>query len=99
MPTPIDMKHSIVCDTEYDHDCHIIKTTNQQRIPDDEPTILFRGRDYLALPMLKYYRQLCVNDGSTDFQLSSMDVMIQRFEQFATDHPQIMKQPGITRGK
>ena len=47
--------------------------------------------------MLLYYRQLCVNDGCTDFQLASMDDMIRRFEDFANASP-TMKQPGCTRG-
>lgn len=88
---PLDMKHHIEGD-------RIIKTTNGQEIPETEPTILFRGRDHLALPMLKHYRQLCVDDGCTDFQMASMDEMIRRFQVFADENPQTMKQPGVTRG-
>ena len=76
----------------------IVKTGNG--VPIDltmEPVILFRGRDKLALPMLHYYRQLCIADGCTDFQLLSMDDMIRRFQEFAEQSP-TMKQPGITRG-
>lgn len=87
----IDEKHYINANGD------IVKTTNDQRIPDHEPRILFRGRDRLALPMLRYYRELCVNDGCTDFQLQSMDVMIAEFEEFTSDPT--MKQPGITKGK
>jgi hypothetical protein len=87
----IDEKHHIANN-------RIIKTTNGQPIPDDEPRILFRGRDNLALPMLRFYRQLCVDAGCNDFQLASIDVMITEFEAFAETSP-TMKQPGITRGK
>lgn len=87
----IDMKHSIEGD-------RIIKTSNGQEIPEHEPTILFRGRDHLALPMLKHYRQLCIDNGCTDYQMESMDVMIARFEAFTKLHPEVMKQPGVTRG-
>ncbi len=87
----IDMKHSIDGD-------RIIKTSNGQEIPDHEPTILFRGRDHLALPMLTFYRQLCIDDGCTDYQMESMDEMIRRFKVFAEEHPEVMKQPGVTRG-
>ena len=87
----IDEKHHVEGD-------QIIKTTNGQPIPEDEPTILFRGRDHLALPMLTYYRHLCVQDGCTEYQLASMDTMINRFEQFAKEHSEKMKQPGVTRG-
>lgn len=75
----------------------IVKTGNGVPIPDDEPVILFRGRDRLALPMLRFYRQLCADDGCTDFQLRSMDDMIQKFANFADNSP-TMKQPGITLG-
>jgi hypothetical protein len=86
----IDEKHHIQND-------EIIKTGNGQAIPDDEPRILFRGRDKLALRMLLYYRQLCIVDGCTDFQMQSMDVMLREFTEFANESP-TMKQPGITKG-
>lgn len=87
----IDMKHSIDGD-------RIIKTSNGQEIPENEPVILFRGRDHLAVKMLLFYRELCIQDGCTDYQMESMDTMIKRFESFAAEHPETMKQPGITRG-
>lgn len=86
----IDEKHSI------DND-RIIKTATGEEIPENEPVILYRRRDRLALPMLRFYRQLCVDDGATDYQLESMDRMIKRFENYAKENP--TKQPGITRGK
>lgn len=85
----IDEKHSIDSD-------RIIKTATGEEILETEPVILFRGRDRLALPMLHFYRQLCVDDGATDYQLESMDRMIERFDKFASENP--TKQPGITRG-
>src|SRR5436309_13375484 len=76
----------------------IVKTSNNQPIPDEEPRILFRGRDKLALPMLKFYRELCIKDNCTDYQLKSLDIMIEEFETFATES-NTMKQPGVTLGK
>jgi hypothetical protein len=75
----------------------IVKTGNGQPIPDDEPVILFRARDNLALPMLRHYLLLCKADGCTDFQLESMTDMILRFREFSERSP-TMKQPGCTRG-
>jgi hypothetical protein len=86
----IDEKHYVEGDR--------IFKNNGQPIPDDEPVIIFRGRDKLALPMLEFYRQLCVGDGCTDFQLASMDSMIQKFRDFSATSS-TMKQPGITLGK
>lgn len=86
----IDEKHSIDGD-------RIIKTATGEEVPENEPVILYRGRDRLALPMMRFYRELCVKDGATDYQLESMDRMIARFEKFAKENP--TKQPGITEGK
>lgn len=86
----IDLKHSIT------DDGRLIKTSTEEEIPEDEPTILFRGRDRLALSMLRFYRGLCADDGATDYQLESVDEMILRFEQYSDTNP--TKQPGITRG-
>lgn len=74
----------------------LVKTTNGSIIPETEPTILFRGRDKLAVPMLEYYTLLC--SGATDYQLDTMQIMIDRFKKFARDNPETMKQPGITKG-
>lgn len=75
----------------------IRKQTTGEVVPESEPTILFRGRDRLALPMLQYYRDLCLEDGATDFQLQSMDRMLARFGEYAKNNP--VKQPGITEGR
>ena len=75
----------------------IVKTSNGLPIPDDEPRILFRGRDKLALSMLRYYEKLCVEDGCTEYQLASLSKMISEFEDFA-ETSLTMKQPGITKG-
>ena len=75
----------------------IIKTATSEEVnPEEEPLILFRARDRLAVPMLQFYRQLCVDDGATDYQLESIGKMIDRFETYAKNNP--TKQPGITRG-
>lgn len=76
----------------------IIKTGNDQPISDDEPRIIFRGRDRLALPMLRFYRSLCQADGCTDYQLKAVDDLIAEFADFAETSP-TLKQPGITLGK
>lgn len=87
----IDLKHHIT------DDGRLVKTEDGVEIPSHEPTILFRGRDRLALPMLQHYRQLCADDGATEYQLTSVDAMIAWFEAYAKANP--TKQPGITRGE
>lgn len=79
----------------------ICKTTTDGRlvpIPDDEPLILFRGRDNLALPLLKYYHELCRADSCNDFQLAQVQQLITKFRKFVEENPTTMKQPGATRG-
>ena len=105
----IDDKHSIIVPigpdgTDHNSDPLIAKRTTDGNfipIPTNEPVILFRARDKLAVPMLKHYRELCRQDGCTDFQLASMNGMIDRFEAFASDRNTAgkMKQPGCTKGK
>lgn len=77
----------------------ILKTSTGEVVPESEPTILFRGRDHLALPLLEHYIRLCELDGCNDFQLASMAKMVDKFRKFKDDNPLMMKQPGITRGK
>ena len=88
--TRLDNKHNLVGES-------IVKTNGVPVDLNTEPVILFRGRDKLALPMLEYYRKLCVQDGCTDFQLESMDDMIRRFTEFSITS-ETMKQPGCTKG-
>jgi hypothetical protein len=77
----------------------IVKTSNGESIPDDEPLILFRARDRNALTMLHNYREICLADGCNEFQMAGIDNRIAAFEKFAMDHAERMKQPGITKGK
>lgn len=87
----IDQKHTITDEGK------LIKASTGEEIPETEPTILFRGRDRLALPMLEYYKLLCKADGATDHQLESVDTMIAKFASYAANNN--VKQPGITEGK
>ncbi len=91
----IDLKHAITDDGQ------LIKykdDTIVQVVPDDEPLVLFRGRDRLAVTLLERYKYFCVQAGCNDFQLAQIDALIERFKKFAKDNPQTMKQPGVTRG-
>lgn len=77
----------------------IVKMSNGDPIPEDEPVFLFRGRDRLAVEALLAYQQACNKDGCTDYQLTMLDKQIDKFFQFQKEHPERMKQPGITRGQ
>ena len=77
----------------------IVKTSNGDEIPEDEPLMLFRARDWNALKALYEYREKCLADGCNDFQMQGIWDRIHAFEQFRQDHPERMKQPGVTKGK
>lgn len=88
----IDGKYHIV-------DEQIIKSSNGEPIPEDEPTFIFRGRDHLALFLLQHYRVQCEQDGCSDYQINLLDEQIERFRKFREEHPDRLKQPGCTQGK
>ncbi len=60
----IDMKVGITTDGKL---VKVLNDGTENEIPLDEPTILYRGRDRLATPMLTFYRELCVDDGATEY--------------------------------
>ena len=86
----IDGKFS--CDGE-----KIFNTVSGEPIPDNEPRFLLRARDEVALYALRIYREECIEFGCNDLHLAGIDNRIKAFEDFAVQHPERMKQPGITR--
>lgn len=76
----------------------IVKKSNGEVLPDDEPLWLFRARDVLALKYLQMYTAECQTLG-LDWQVNKAEDILQAFKDFATEHPERMKQPGVTRGK
>ena len=80
---------------------NVVETSNGEVIPlDEEPVFLLRARDPLAFSALyAYYDALCVDDGCTDYHMQSLNEQIEKFERFATEQADRMKQSGITRGR
>jgi len=77
----------------------IVKKSNGEVLPDDEPLFLFRARDYNALKILVLYQEICATEEGADWQVNKMEDIIQKFADFAKEHPERMKQPGIAKGK
>ncbi len=77
----------------------LIKTSNGQAVPEDEPIFLIRGRDRLALETLRHHREIAALDGCTQYYMDGMDRVIDKFIRFNEEHPERMKQPGVTQGK
>lgn len=68
-------------------------------IPEDEPLFLLRARDRLALAAIQYYYTLSLADSATDYHIDGVSRAAEAFSRFASEHPERMKQPGITRGQ
>jgi hypothetical protein len=62
-------------------------------IPDDEPLILFRGKDKLLLPLLDYYQVLCKDAGSPDYQISLLGEQIGKIKAWQAGHADRLKIP------
>jgi len=94
--TPIDPKYGMAI---IDGKMRVVKNATGEPIPEDEPLCLFRARDNIALiGALVPYRTECREAGCTDYHLKGIQNRVEAFYGFQTDHPERMKQPGITRG-
>lgn len=72
----------------------IFKKVSGEIIPDDEPVMLFRARDYLAIGALYRYRDLCVEAGCSAEHIGGIIERMEAFHYFSQDHPERMKKPG-----
>lgn len=86
----IDGKFSITSDLR------VINTVSGQEVPQDEPLLVLRARDWHAVATIESYKQLCETD-CNDLHLAGIEEIIQRFLKFRSEHPERMKQPGITK--
>ena len=78
-------------------DGKVIKTSNGESVPPDEPLFLLRGRDRLALVLLRVYEQLSIEDGCNEYHMKGLARRIKEFERFSLTSTR-MKQPGVTKG-
>lgn len=62
-------------------------------IPEDEPLILFRGKDKLLPELLAYYQELCRKAGSPEHQLQLLEERIGTIKEWQTAHPDRLKVP------
>jgi hypothetical protein len=78
----------------------VIKLSNGEILPGDEPLFVLRARDVLAIPMLLHFEEL-IKQQNYDFSfILELGNENQRlFKEFAKEHPERMKLPGVTKGK
>jgi hypothetical protein len=74
-------------------------TTEHGDIPDDEPVIVFRGRDPEAPAMLEFYLGRCAGHGSPQRHLDLVGQARDLIAQWQRDHPDRVKQPDSERSR
>ena len=77
----------------------LVKTSNNQPIPDDEPVFIIRGRDKLALGIIGYYMGLSETLGSPEQRIEQLNQVLVKFQKYTDTHSDKMKVPGSTLGK
>lgn len=77
----------------------IVKVSNGEAIPEDEPLFLMRARDVAALPALRDYWVRCAEAGADEWQLTELNKELELFERFRDLCRARMKVPGITHGR
>lgn len=75
----------------------LIKTSNGQFVPEDEPLFILRGRDMIASIAIIEYRDECEACGVPQDRIIQLEQVIQKFQEYARTHP--IKLPGVTHGK
>jgi hypothetical protein len=74
----------------------IVNTVSGEAIPEDEPLFLLRGRDHHALEAIQAYRSICAPDCNS-LHMEGINQTANKFALFRVEHPERMKQPGITK--
>jgi hypothetical protein len=80
-------------------DLRLVKTSNNQLVPEDEPVFILRGRDNISLPALRNYIAFCKADGVDNERIAQLRKVAGEFARYAEEHAETMKQPGITKGR
>lgn len=84
-------------DLEYDiNGSVLVNRVSGAPIPEHEPVFVLRARDWLALPLLHEYANLCDVHRCVVSHLNAISENIRRFREWRNQHPLEMKQPGIT---
>lgn len=74
----------------------IVNAVSGQEIPEDEPLFLLRARDHHAYGALMHYLALCAED-CNELHVEGIKQQIREFIDFATNYPNRMKQPGVSK--
>jgi hypothetical protein len=84
-------------DSKYATDgTYLYNKVSGEVLPEDEPLFLLRARDILAVDAIQHYLNLCNANKCVESHLLGVIEVLRRFENFQVEHPDRMKQPGIT---
>lgn len=75
----------------------LVKTSNDEPVPDDEPVFILRGRDACACAALTSYINECQESGTPADRLESLGYVLERFRSYAVQRG--TKIPGVTHGR
>lgn len=73
--------------------------TEHGDIPDDEPVIVFRGRDRLVVSMLDTYLTLCASAGSPQRHLDLIQSSREDIRAWQAAHPERTRTPDSERSR
>jgi hypothetical protein len=71
-------------------DAYLINSATGIGIPADEPIMLFRAKDKMAIPAIMFYQ--IPLDGAP-FQYAEIEKILDAFKAYAEQHPELMKEP------
>jgi hypothetical protein len=71
----------------------IINRESGSPIPDDEPIFILRARDVAAVRTLESYRSEAEAAGSPPDHLQAVQLRVEQFRKFSSEHPDRMKKP------
>lgn len=74
-------------------------TTEHGDIPDDEPVIVFRGRDRLVPAMLEHYMDLCERAGSPARHVRLVHGSAEQIEKWQEANPDRVRTPDSERSR
>lgn len=71
----------------------VLRKRDGTPIPADEPWMAFRGQDRFTVRVLRFYRELCVEDGCSPEHIAEIDERIDTIGTFQVQHPERVKRP------
>lgn len=62
-------------------------------VPEDEPLMLFRGKDRLLPDLIDQYAEMCANAGSPEEHVQTLKEKAESVREWQNNHPDSVKTP------